>query len=255
MITRETSSDRINAILNHPQVRPWVANGQDALDLTEAVSNPGNFLLMGEFGGVMFLKIQYGIYEAHTQVLPDGRGKWTRQLTEACVRYMFTRTDAYEIVTRVPAGHIAAKAAAEAQGMRHEFTRPNGTVFRDRVVDCHVYSFRVQDWVPNAPGVEQTGVWLHERMAAEAARLHIDAPTHDEDANHNRYAGAAIEMAFGGQPVKAVATYNRWVTLARHTRDGKLQHVQLVSVDPLVVRFDLGLMRFHADDIEVIQTC
>lgn len=255
MIQREITAERFNSLVNEPSIRPWVANGDGVIDLSSQVADARNFFLMGEFGGVAFLHVQAGVYEAHTQVLPAGRGAWTRELTEACVRWMFTRTDAYEIVTRVPAGHIAAKAAAEAQGMRLEFTRPGGVLFRNRVVDAHIYSFRVQDWVPRCADLIKIGRWFHDRLGQEAKRLGIDEPTHDDDENHNRYAGAAIEMAFGGQHGKAISFYNRWATLARHTRQGQLQHVSLASVDPLIVNFDIGLLKFHQGDIEVILKC
>lgn len=255
MIRRETNAEAVNSVLNHPQVRPWVANGDEPLDVSAQIADERNHFLFGEHGGVGFLQVIPGVYEAHTQVLPSGRGEWTRALTEACVRHMFTRTDAYEIITRVPAGHYAAKAAAEAQGMRLEFTRPNGVMFRNRIVDCHILSFRVQDWVARTPALAETGQWLHERMESEALRLGIPIETHEPDENHNQYAGAAVEMMFGGQYGKGVGIYNRWVSAARHVRAGKLQHVQLVSTTPPVVRFDIGLMRFHTDDIEVILTC
>ena len=256
MIKRATDAGHLNAILNHPTVRPWVApKAEGVLDLTGMVADERNVVLMGELGGCAFLWLQPGIYEVHTQVLREGRGKWTRALTEACVRHMFTRTEAYEIVTRVPAGHLAAKAAAEAQGMRFEFTRPEGCLFRDRPTDVHIYSFRLQDWVVRGDGLAETGAWLHSRMEQEADRLGITVPRHDEDPNHNRYVGAAVEMVLGGRPGKGVAFYNRWVSLARQTRGGMLQHVSLVSENPTVIRFDIGLMRFHADDIEVIRSC
>jgi hypothetical protein len=254
-LSRETTPGRVNAILNHPAVRPWVANGSEPLDVTAQIANTRNVFLFGEHGGVGFLQSQPGVYEAHTQVLPEGRGEWTREMTEAAVGFMFTCTDAYEITTRIPAGHIAAKAAAEAQGMRFEFTRENGVMFRNRTVDCHVYSFRVQDWVPRGSGLIEMGQWLHRRMDEEAARLGLTIPTHEDDENHNRYVGAAVRMMFGGQWQKAISFYNRWVTLARHARNGELQHVSLVSGNPLIIRFDIGLMRFHPDDIEVILPC
>jgi hypothetical protein len=256
MIERATTAAGINAVLNHPDVRPWVANAADgAIDMTPVVADARNFVLMGDHGGCVFLFVQPGLYEVHTQVLPAARGAWTRSMTEASVRYMFTKTDAYEVVTRIPKGHVAAKAAAEVQGMRYEFTRQAGVVFRDRRVDVHIYSFRLQDWVPRGCGLLETGQWLHRRMEQEAQRLAIDTPTHDDDENHNRYVGAAVEMMFGGQVGKAIAFYNRWVTLARQARDGQLQHISLVSLQPLVIQFDIGLMQFHAGDIEVIRTC
>lgn len=256
MIERHTTADRINEIVNDPAVRPWIANSdKGVIDLSDMVADCRNYVLMGEHGGIAFFFVQDGVYECHTQVLPRARGKWTRELTEACARYMFTQTDAYEIITRIPAGHIAATAAAEAQGMRHEFTRPNGVVFRDRIVDCHIHSFRLQDWVPRAAHVAETGQWFHDRLEAEAQRLGIKEPTHEPDENHNRYVGASLEMAFGGQYAKGIGFYNRWVTASRQMRNGKLQHIHLVSVDPLIVRFDIGLLRIHANDIEVIRAC
>lgn len=256
MISRALDASHINAILNHPEVRPWIANGgTETIDLTATIEDRRNVVLMGEHGGVAFLWMQPGIYECHTQVLPHARGEWTRQLTEACARYIFTKTDAYEVVTRVPAGHVAAKAAAEAQGMKLEFTRENGCVFRNKVRDVHLYSSRLQDWIPRASGLVERGKWLHERMEAEALRLGIDEPTHEDDENHNRYVGAAIEMALGGQLAKAVSFYNRWASMARHIQGGTLSHISLISVDPPVVRFDIGLMRLNGDDIEVIREC
>lgn len=255
IIQRETDAQRVNEILNHPGVRPWVANGTERLDVSSQIADKRNVFLFGDNGGVGFLYTQPGVYEAHTQVLPSARGAWTRAMTEACVRYMFTRTDAYDITTRVPVGHIAAKAAAEAQGMRHEFTRPDGVVFQDRIVDCHVMSFRVQDWVARTSALAETGQWLHDRLAAEAERLSIADEGHEPDLNHNQYVGAAVEMMFGGQCQKAVSLYNRWVTAARHLRDGKLQHVALVSETPPTVRFDIGLLQFSDNDVKVIRAC
>lgn len=256
MIQREFTANRLNAILNHPAVRPWVANDDaGVIDVSAAVSNERNVLLMGEHGGMFFVCLQPGIYELHTQVLPSGRGEWARDMAEACALFMFTRTDAFEVLTRIPGGHVAARVAAEAMDMRMEFLREGGCVFKNRVTDLRVYSQRIQEWAARAPGMVDLGRWLHNRMAQEAARLGLPNVLHDDDENHNRYVGVATAMAFGGQPGKAVSYYNRWVSICRHGADGKLHTVELVSVNPLVIRFDLGLMKMVGDDIEVIRTC
>ena len=170
---------------------------------------------------------------------------------------MFTRTDAYEIVTRNPArSHRHKSRRRGARDAIQNSRDPTVWMFRDRIVDCHVWSFRIQDWVSRTPELENTGAWLHDRMEAEAKRIGIDAETHDPDPNHNRYVGAAVEMVFGSHPEKAVTFYNRWVTASRHMRDGKLQHVSLVATDPPVIRFDIGLMRSRTrKHIEVIREC
>lgn len=249
-IVRETSADRINVILNDEAVRPWVADmSEGVIDITKSVENAHNVLLMGEHGGCMLFKIMPGIYEAHTQVLPPGRGAWAHDFTHEVARWMFTHTDAFDLLTRVPRGHVSAKAATMAVGGRYEFTRPAGCKFRGKLVDVDVYGLRLQDWAATAPGMVERGAWFHEFLAGEAKRLGIDQPTHEDDESHNRYVGVALEMALAGQVGKAVQMYNRWAVVARH------RVIYFVSDDPPTIRFDIGLLRMVEGRLEVVQTC
>lgn len=245
-ITRQTNAVRINAVLNDPDVRPWVANGGEVIDLTARVADRNNFFLMGEHGGCAFYPLLPGIYEVHTQVTQAGRGEWTKALTDSCTHWMFTRSDCYEIMTRVPHGHIAARAAAVAAGMTHEFTRPLECRFREHIVDVHIYSYRIQDWIRQAPGLDQSGHLFHEVLHEGAARLGIRDIAHPNDENHNRYVGAAVEMAWYGHPLKAVNFYNRWALVSRH------EPIALVGLNPTIVKIDHGLcVTFLADHFEV----
>jgi hypothetical protein len=154
----------------------------------------------------------------------------------ACAHKMFLQTDAYEIMTRVPAGHIAAKAAAVSAGMRYDFTREKECRFRNTLVDVDIYSFRIQDWLPNAPvSVSDAGRAFHDRLHEEAERLGVKDPAHADDDNHDLYVGAAVEMVRHGQPIKAVLTYNRWAIASRH------EPITLVSLDPVTVKIDHGM--------------
>ena len=256
-VQRHFDAGTMNRVLNHDQVRSWLANKEDGvLDLTNVVQDQRNILLMGEHGGQMFRWLQPGVYEVHTAVLPEGRGEWAGEMAAKAFRLMFTCSDAYEIVTRIPRGHIAALTLAKMLGMRHEFTASNAVKFRERITDLHVLSIRIQDWAAFAPGLVERGEWLHRRMREEAERLKLGIEPHDDDdESHNRYTGLAAELALQGQLGKAVTLYNRWVSIVRHVRNGLLQHIAIVSTDPPVIRFDIGLMRFHPDDIEVIPTC
>lgn len=247
LVERHTTAEALNAIVNDPHVRPWVAPGTETLDLTFQVENENNVLLVGRYGCCMFLQIQPGIYEVHTQVLREGRGAWTNALTEACVRWMFLRTNCFEIMTRVPNGHIAAKTAALARGMRYEFTRSAECLFRGRMLDVHIYAFRIQDWLASNPtGIQEIGAAFHDRLHAEAARLGVSDPAHGDDENHNLYVGAAVQMVRAGLPVKGVLTYNRWAIVSRH------EPIALVSRDPAVVKIDHGLyVAFQDGDIRV----
>jgi len=246
-VWREFDAVRLNAILNNPEVRPWVADAvEGVIDVSPNVASRDNVLLMGEHGGVLFFKLTNGIYEAHTQVMPEARGAWTLEMTRAAVYWMFTRTDAFEVLTRVPQGHIAAKGAAEATGLSYEFTRPMELTFRGKVRDVHIHGLTIQKWATQADGLIDRGQWFHRRLAEEAKRLGITEPPHEDDENHNRYVGAALEMAMHSQPVKAVQFYNRWATVSRH------KPVQLVTFDPVVVKFDIGRLLIGSDDVEVV---
>ena len=246
-VDRATDARQMNALLNKPDVRPWVADlGDGVLDIGPLVANPANYLLMGEWGGVFFGCLGAGIYEAHTVVDPCARGRWGRGMLQAVAHWMFTRTDAYDITTRIPEGHTGALAAAVKTGMRPEFVIPAGTIFRGRICDVHVLSFRVQDWMATAPRLVECGRWFHERLASEAWRLGIQNTPHGDMESHNRYVGAAAMMMFGGQPVKAATIYNRWAMIHRH------RTIELVSAS--CIKTDIGLIHFtNSGDIEVIR--
>ncbi len=250
-IERITASDahRINAILNHPEVRPWVADvAEGVLDITPQLMMTSNVCLMSEHGGCFFFRLMQGIYEVHTQVLPAGRGAWAKNFTREAAHWMFTHTEAFELLTRVPHGHIAAKAATLAVGATKEFTGMVPCRFRGRETRVDIYRLSLQEWVMNTPELAERGAWLHERLHQEADRLGITAPPHAEDEGHNRYAGACIAMAMNGQVRKAVAFYNRWALLSRH------RTIAFVSDDPPVIRFDLGDLKLvNGNDVEVVQ--
>lgn len=245
-IKREKDASRINAILNHPEVRPWVAEmDRGVLDLTSAVENERNILLSGEYGACMFFKLLPGVYEVHTQTLPEGRGKWAKQFIEQALSWMFIRTDCYEVITRVPKAHAAARNMTLFVGARYEFTRENSDIFQGKRTDVEIYAIRIQDWIIRAEGLEERGAWFHERINAEVKRLGIEEHPHAEDVNHNRYVGAAVEMGLAGQVVKGVQLYNRWALVSRQPI------VYFVSNDPPTIKFDVGYLVFHEGDIEV----
>ena len=244
MIAREFTADRINSVVNHPEIRPWVAPlSEGVLDLSPLVANENNVLLMGEHGGCLLMKLLPGVYEAHTQFLPSGRGAWGVLCAEAMMHHMYTATDCYEIMSRVPAGNMAASFLARYM-VRHYGAR---LLFTRETENVTVYDQFLQHWVENAPGLIERGRWVHTRMHQEAERLGIDTPLHDDDENHNRHVGAGFEMMLAGQMIKGVMIYNRWALITRHPL------IQMITADPPTIRFDLGLMRLVNDDIEVIR--
>ena len=245
-ITRATDAARANEILNDPSVRPFIAETPDGpIDISAQAADPNNYLLVGEYGLALFRPVILGSYEVHSASLRAGRGEWTLQFARACLDWMFSRSNAWEILTRVPAGHLPALALTKACGYVWEFESPNPCLFRGRKVGAATWRLSIHDWVARSAHFLEIGEWLHKRLAEEATKLGVKEPPHPDEAHHSRVAGAALEMARHGQVLKSVFYYSRWSALARHGS------VSLVSVDPPVLKMDIGFLHLRGDDIEV----
>jgi hypothetical protein len=231
MITRTTDAAFINSVLNDEAVRPWVADlGEGEIDITPIVENPANVCLVGEHGAFVCLKFFEGIYEVHSAVLSAGRGEWARRFAHAGAHYMFTATDAVEILTRVPEGHVAAAALIYSMGFTPQFKTPPECRFRGKLVPVSVYTLTLQDWSVKLAGpLAEKGRRLHEWMNSQ-----IDGEPHAEDPDHNRIVGITFDMFKAGRAAKATVFYNRWAYAARHPP------ITLLSVDPPRIKFDAG---------------
>lgn len=230
MIERQFTADRLNEIANDASVYPWVCGPLTGpLDLSPVVADRNNFALVGAHGAVLFVRHQGGLYEAHTVVLPSGRGAWAVMLARAVAQWMFCHTDAVELLTRVPKGNLAARALTRAVGSTFEFTNPRGWTLHGKVVPADIYAMRIQDWMRDAPGLPERGVWFHDELEKEYARVGKTEPRHPDDATHDRYVGAAVAMISGGQPHKAVIFYNRWAVMAGYAP------IAVVSTNPITI--------------------
>lgn len=236
-IGREHHARRLNRVVNHPEVYRWVRGyATEPLDLSPTVANPANVLLMGEHGGVLFVAHQPGLYEAHTQVTPEGRGAWALAMVRAALFWMFTRTDAIEIMTKCPKGNLGARALARAVGGTKEFTARKGWVVDLDPVDADVFGLTLQAWARTADGLVQRGVWFHALLEAEFARHGKAEPPHEEDEDHNRAVGMAAEMMLGGQIGKALVFYGRAASLAGYGP------IKLTSMNPLTIDIGTALL-------------
>ena len=244
-IERSTDAVSFNAIVNHPEVYPDLAYVDGPIDVSAQLQNERNYLLRGEHGGCLFVYAMPGLFEVHTAILPGGRGTWALSFINTALSWMFINSDAWDIATRVPDGHIAAKAATIRSGARHEFTTTPGAMWRGKMTPMHTYSLRVQEWIGRASGLMETGEWLHRRMAEEARRLEIKVTPHEhEDDAHYRYVGACYLMTKAGQILKGASLYNRWALLARH------KPILMIG-EPDAVKMDIGILRLKGDDIEI----
>lgn len=251
-VVRQTNSERLEEICNHPQVRPWLGgDGYSYLDLSPLVHNPANVCLLGEFGGVVFVQLQPGLYEAHTQVLPQGRGQWTQDMAKAVLHKMFCETDAVEIVTRVPGGNVAARAGLMALRktvtvsleMRREGIWPVGDTF----THCDFYAISIQDWIRSVDGMETAGASFGDKLDAEYLRLYRSKPPKFNDKGHDKAIGIAYEMIKGGQPEKACVFYNRWASMAAYPSIG------IMSLDPIVLDLSVCAVKVQNDSFELLR--
>lgn len=228
-LKRDFDASRVNPIINHPQVRPWMGDGGDSLlDMSGLVDDLRNVLLMTDHGGLLFHCLEPGTYEIHTQFLPVLQGAQKLAVCREALHWMFTRTDCVGVVTQVPQENRAALGMVRAVHMTHEFDQ--GTVA--------FYSLRYWPWLWSDMSVADRGKWFHDRLAIESH------PAHD------RVAGAAIDQIFAGQIEKALGFYNHWARIAGRRQIGA---EDVKSVNPLVLDIGDAIVAFHRDDIEVIR--
>lgn len=235
-LRRDITADAINIVLNDPEVRPdlldFDQNPDVPLDLTAAVANTNNVLLVGEFGGIFSIKTQVGIYEPHTAVLRSARGPWVEALGWDYLHWMFCRTDCVELITRCPREHRGGIRFMIEHGFSLDFSVPDGCTWRGKVQPCDIYSLRIQEWARLAPNLEWIGHDFHERLNAKVAAMGIADQPHADDPIHNRWVGLAYEMALHGQALKGVALYNRAaIAMRRRT-------AQVTALDPVIIRFN-----------------
>lgn len=213
-VQRTFSAETLNSVVNDPSVYPWVrGDAKGPLDLSQVIADPRNVLLEGEHGSMLFVPTGPGLWELHTQVLPEGRGAWTMGLATSALMYMYTHTDAVEILTRVPKGNLAAASAAKRFGFTPQWEQNDGWAYEGEVVGITVYSLTLQAWL--------AGAWC--ATLEDAANAFADAigtlDDSDEDdeplrADALRPLGFALGAISGGQAAKGCAFLNRWGSIA-----------------------------------------
>lgn len=245
-ITRHTDAKFLNKVANDPSVYPWVRGPLEGeLDLTPLVENVNNVLLMGEHGGMMFIGKQYGQYEIHTQILPAGRGVWCQEFTKQALRWMFTKTSAMELFSRVPKGNLGALALVRANHMVRELRIDRGWIYDGKSVPADVYSMQFQDWLRRSDSTK-TGHWFVSRMESEYKNHGVTMDFGSLSEEYLNHIGAAVEMIFGGQKEKGVVFYNRWANMVG------INPLKIVTASPLVIDCEGALIKFRSNDFWIM---
>ena len=180
-----------------------------------------------------------GIFEFHTAVVPDGRGSWANQFFKDGLDWMFTQTNAVELLTKVPLSNVGAKFAVKSCGFSMGFpSHFNGE-------QTIVYSMTIQNWAHLAEILVPKGQWFHRELE-QHYRASGKTINHDDDPTHDRYVGGTVAMIQAGFPQKAVSFYNRWALMSDY------QPISVVSSDPLIFDIQESRIRVVNNTFEVM---
>lgn len=222
--------------MNDATVRPFIGPGPGILDIGPFLADPRNVALATEHGCFLCHWHSPGVYEAHTQFLPAGRGRHALEAAFSASRWMFTRTDCMELLTKVPHSNPRARWLAERIGFRAAFERNV-----EGLGQTTFFHFLYQDWAAKAPGMQERGEWFHARLEA----LRGSPPGHEHDPAHDRYVGIAAETILAGQVAKGVVLYNRWARFAGY------HPATVVCESPLILDIGDGLIRVEGNDFVI----
>lgn len=247
LVRRTLDATFLNEVFNDPDVRPWVG-GEGVIDVTTVVSNPANIALITEHGGWVLAKHETGIYELHTAFLKEGRGRFYVAATLEALRYVFTATDAVEIVTRVPEINRAAAMAARCAGFKERFMRSDAWALPEgKVCDISFQGLHLDAWTAQSPDVLAEGHWFHETLEAAKTRSGSPLAAHRDDGAHDRAVGASVLMMKTGNAAKAVWSYNRWARLAGY------QPIELLGSNPVIVDVGDAVVEVMGADMQVLK--
>lgn len=207
--------------------------GIEVIDVAPLLEDRRNVLLMFDGGGIIFIWHEPGVYEVHTNFLPSRRGSFAALGSLAAYRWMFSHTDCVILQTRVPAFNAAAARFCALVGATLEFERKAVWPTKDGAVDMSFWTLRYEDWLRQTPAMAKSGEEFHRRLTEEFARHGIAEPHHADEFCHDLHVGAASEMIYGGQSIKAAILYNRWARFAGYAM------ISIITTSPPVV-IDIG---------------
>lgn len=205
---RSLDPEPFNRIFNDPEVRPWMGHGCEPRDLSIVVQNPENFCFLtpNSDGGYICARLDAGLYVAHTLALPSARGRPMLQLFREGFEYMFTSTEAVEIVTTCPDGNDAGARWAEVAGFAETHRREGAFPMAGKLVGASYRSLLYREWVLQHPANRKAGSAFHDQLHAANPNLAL----HAEDPVHDAWVGATIKGCQAGNIAKSINLFNRW---------------------------------------------
>jgi len=240
----------VNELCNSPDVRPYLGGYlNEPVDLTNIVANTNNVVLEMDGFVAIYVAIQPGLFEVHTQASKEARGSGlVVPAAKATLEHMFRKTNCIEGMTRVPKSNKAARALVEATGFRHQFEVANGWQVNGEVMPCDIYSITLTDWLNIGEHLETYGKEFHYHVVAACKVADVSREDHPDDEVHERMAGAAYMMIRNGHIGKAVLCYNRWAAMAGY------MPISPISITPTIIHIgDMALLVKNDGSLEVVK--
>lgn len=241
---RTLRAEFLNKVVNDPSVRPGVG-GTGVLDLSPVIGNPVNVTLVNGHGGFVLRAMGGGLYEAHTQFLPTGRGARAFEAAAEGFRYMFLKTDCLEVTTRVAVGAENVEKFTRMVGFREVFQTPKAWVTPSgQRVDAKTFSLTFDEWKFKDSRCREAGERFHKWLEGVKLTNASAIPTHPDDSAHDSAVGACVLMALEGNTRKGVWLYNRWAACAGYSGVNILSETPLMIdvVDAIIAPDGLGWM-------------
>lgn len=245
---RVTDATFLNVVANHPDVRPFLGGGDGVLDLSGLVSSLANVTVQGEHGGFIAISQGLGVYDIHSLFLPDGRGREAMTLMREGLGYLFLRTDAVELTTRVPSNNASAKALAQLADFTVRFERFKCWPDIGGPFDVATYGLTIEHWAMKSHACFLAGERFHRDIAQAVTVFGGQMPAHSDDGPaHDHAAGAAYLMCLAGNAMKAEHFYNHWANGAGY------EPLRVLSYAPLVIDAGYHVVgELHDGKIEVL---
>lgn len=118
----------------------------DEMDLSIIIKNPAVFVLIPDnIGTFVFHPHNSVMYEMHSAVLPECRGRQSLEGARLAGMWMFENTPCQKIITLVPQGNVRADVLARKGGMTREGTLTKSFLRGGRLIDQHIYGITKED--------------------------------------------------------------------------------------------------------------
>lgn len=137
MKTFTPSPTFVDAVVNHPEVRPYVEGGTARLHSADVVLNPDNYVVAWDGGVAVFIGRGQGVYEGHIATLPASRGVKALAFGKAALQRLFAERRARRLVAHVPLELPAARVYCRRLGLKSE----SRDLFEEH------FSMEVSQWV------------------------------------------------------------------------------------------------------------